>query len=65
MEDSKVDSVTIETVYQAVRRFGEAAWGNNSRLKKSGERRILNRFPEDFTISWNDWKKQPDVFKEE
>lgn len=64
LEDSKVDPVTIETVYQAVRRLGQSAWDNNARLKKSGERRILKRFPQDFTISWSDWKNQPDVFNE-
>ena len=64
MEDSKVDPKTVETVYQAVHRFGQAAWDNNARLKKAGECRFLRRFPEDFTISWSEWKKQPDVFEE-
>ena len=33
-------------------------------LKKLGERRFLKRFPEDFTISWSEWKKKTDVFTE-
>jgi uncharacterized protein DUF1353 len=64
MEDSKVDPKTVETVYQAVHRFGQAAWDNNARLKRAGECRFLRRFPQDFTISWSEWKKQPDVFEE-
>lgn len=65
MEDSKVDPKLIDTVYVAVRAFGQAAWDNNARLKKAGEHRILKRFPQDFTISWSEWKKQPGVFTEE
>jgi hypothetical protein len=63
MEDSKVDPGTVETVYQAVRRFGQAAWENNARLKKAGECRVLRQFPQDFTMSWSEWKKRPDVFE--
>ncbi len=65
MEDSKVDPKLIKTIYAAVRGFGQKAWDNNSLLKKAGERRLLKRFPEDFTISWSEWKKQPGVFAEE
>lgn len=65
MEDSKVDPKLVDKVYRAVRTFGQAAWDNNARLKKAGERRILKRFPQDYTTSWSEWKKQPDVFAEE
>ena len=65
MEDSKVDSRVIKTIYQAVREFGQGAWDDNARLRKAGERRILKRFPNDFTVAWSDWKKQPDVFANE
>jgi hypothetical protein len=65
MEDSKVKPAIIGTVYQGVRRFGQAAWDNNARLKRAGERRMLKRLPDDFTVSWSDWKKQPDVFADE
>lgn len=64
MEDSKVDPKLIETIYLAVRTFGQAAWDNNARLKKAGEHRILKRFPQNFTTSWSEWKKQPGVFAE-
>jgi len=64
MEDSKVDPKLTETIYQAVRAFGQASWDKNTQLKEAGERRILKRFPEDFTTSWSEWKKQPGVFSE-
>lgn len=62
MEDSKVDSKTVEVIYQAVRSFGQGSWDDNARLRKAGECRFLKRVPQDFTTSWSDWKKQPDVF---
>lgn len=65
MEDSKVDPKIVETISLTVRAFGQAAWDNNARLRKAGERRILKRFPQDFTVSWSEWKKQPGVFAEE
>ena len=62
MLDSKVGKKEAETLYQAVRQFGESAWENNKALKDSGERRFLKEFPTDYTVSWNDWKKVPGVF---
>jgi hypothetical protein len=65
MEDSKVESGTAQAVYQAVHQFGQTAWDDNRRLRRTGERRFLQRFPTDFTISWSEWKKRPDVFRDE
>jgi hypothetical protein len=48
--------------YDAV--IGQAAWDNNARLRKAGERRILKKVPPSFTISWSEWKKTPGVFAE-
>jgi len=64
MEDSKVDAITVETLYQAVRQFGQGAWDANARLRKAGECRFLSRLPteREFTVSWSEWKRQPDVF---
>lgn len=62
MLDSRVGSIEAESLYQAVRRFGRSAWENNKKLKRNGERRILKKFPTDYTVSWNEWKKLPDVF---
>lgn len=63
MEDSKVDANTLKTLYAAVDLLGQSAWDNNRKLKESGERRVLKKFPADFTISWAEWKSQPDVFQ--
>jgi hypothetical protein len=63
MEDSKVDPVTAKSVHQAVRSFGDRAWEKNSELRSKGEKRILKRFPDDLTVSWNAWKSTNDVFK--
>jgi len=64
MEDSKVDPKVVKAIYLAVRTFGQTAWDNNVKLKKSGEHRFLKTFPKDFTISWSEWKKNPDVFSD-
>lgn len=63
MQDSKVNRATVKLLYTAVRRFGKDAWEKNSELKRSGERRLLKRFPPDFKITWNEWKNQPQVFE--
>lgn len=63
LEDSKVDDKTVWAIYEAVDQLGQSAWDKNKRLKEAGERRILKRFPDDFTVSWSDWKMRPDVFK--
>ena len=34
----------------------------NAQLRQNGEKRTLKLFPSDPTISWDDWKKRPDVF---
>ncbi|RYD80060.1 MAG: DUF1353 domain-containing protein [Verrucomicrobiaceae bacterium] len=63
MEDSKVDANTLTTLYAAVDLLGRSAWENNRKLKESGERRVLKRFPTDFTTRWVEWKSQPDVLQ--
>ena len=61
LEDSKVSGETVEALYLAVRSFGQSAWDKNAKLRKSGDCRFLKRLPTDFTTSWEEWKKQPDV----
>jgi len=56
MEDFRLRSATIASVFNAVRAFGGSAWENNAKLKAAGERRVLNRFPDDPTITWKQWK---------
>lgn len=62
MEDFKVDSAKIATIYAGVRSGGSFAWNSNAKLKQAGEKRILKKFPADPTVRWADWKKQPGVF---
>jgi len=65
MEDFNISRRTIQTIYKAVRFFGEGAWNENARLKADGERRILKRFPPTAQINWTDWKQRSDVFSNE
>jgi hypothetical protein len=62
MQDSKIDRLTIEIIYRAVRIGGSSAWSANAKLKASGEGRVLKVFPTDPTTSWSDWKARPGVF---
>jgi len=64
MRDSQVRADTIRVIYSAVRLFGASAWKSDARLRASGEKRILKKFPSDFTVSWSDWKRHPDVFSD-
>jgi hypothetical protein len=61
MEDFGVDSVTSGAIYAAVSNFGSSSWDENRRLKASGEKRTLRKFPTDPTTRWAEWKKG-DVF---
>jgi hypothetical protein len=62
MEDFTVDRASIAAIYAGVRAGGAVAWENNGRLKATGEKRILRRFPDDPTIRWAQWKADPSVF---
>jgi hypothetical protein len=62
MVDFQIATVTLQTIYRAVRVFGQSAWDENRRLKDAGEKRILIKFPKDPRVTWNEWKKDPSVF---
>jgi hypothetical protein len=62
MIDSKVDSKTLQTIYVAVRKFGQSAWNKNARLKQAGERRFLIKYPPNELISWEEWRQDPAHF---
>jgi hypothetical protein len=63
MADFGVADSTIKIIHTAIRSFGgQRAWDNNARLKARGEKRVLNRFPDDPTVPWSDWKLRPGVF---
>lgn len=40
MEDFQVPKLKIEAIYDAVHKFGDAAWKANAALKASGESRF-------------------------
>lgn len=62
MEDLKVGSAQVFAVYNAVSLAGGHAWTSNGEARAAGERRVLKRFPTDFKTTWEQWKKEPDVF---
>ena len=63
MEDFKVDSASVTAIYEAVSLFGGSAWEENKRLKAAGENRILKIFPIDPTVTWEIYRKRPDVLQ--
>jgi hypothetical protein len=62
LQDLSIDRATISALYVAVRNFGQAAWSENARLKALGERRVLVEFPDNPKVTWEDWKRRPNVF---
>jgi uncharacterized protein YjeT (DUF2065 family) len=64
LQDSISDRTLVNILYQAVRSFGQSAWNENSKLKASGEKRILKEFPENSLGTWDDWKRRPGVFRD-
>ncbi|MEX3954170.1 DUF1353 domain-containing protein [Paraburkholderia sp. EG287B] len=62
MEDFNVPTLTVEAIYRGVQVGGASAWNENAALRRSGEKRILRRWPDDPLMSWKNWKLHPDVF---
>ncbi len=62
MQDLGVKPSVIETIYVGVRVGGDAAWKDNAELKKRGEKRILQKYPDTATMEWAAWKQRSDVF---
>lgn len=63
MQDFKIGSSEVTTIYAGVRAGGAGPWKENAKLKASGERRVLKTPPKDPTIKWVDHKKRADVFR--
>lgn len=63
MEDFKVNSAALNTIFAGVRAGGASAWASNTALKAAGERRFLRIYPTDPTITWETYRKQPNVFR--
>lgn len=62
MEEFKIASGTVASIYAAVRIGGESAWEQNAKLRALGKRRVLKRTPKDPKIRWEQWQSMPDVF---
>jgi hypothetical protein len=62
MQDMKVGSVKVETIYNSVRLFGKGPWALNAQAKANGESRLLKVFPTQMRISWAVWKADPGHF---
>jgi hypothetical protein len=63
MQDLKVDRLKIEAIYEAVSLGGQQAWDDNRKSRQQGEKRILTKYPPNAAVTWEEWKKQPDVFE--
>ncbi|WP_407073743.1 DUF1353 domain-containing protein [Pseudoxanthomonas mexicana] len=64
MADFDISKSTIKAIRTAVRSpGGQRAWDKNARLKALGEKRVLRRFPNTPTVTWDAWKRQPGVFR--
>ncbi|MGY3482180.1 hypothetical protein ACVW1C_000063 [Bradyrhizobium sp. USDA 4011] len=61
-ENGATPPTTVTLIYQAIRRFGQAAWDQNAKKKADGEKRFLKEIPVD-AITWDDLKKRPELFK--
>jgi hypothetical protein len=64
MQEMEVAPLKVASIYYAVRTFGKSAWKENMELKARGEKRFLKKYPESPQITWEQWKKQKDVFAE-
>jgi hypothetical protein len=62
MQDLGVSRLKIDVIYSAVAMFGQNAWDEDASLKTKGERRVLKRFPDNARTTWDDWRKNPNVF---
>lgn len=56
MIEFKIPTIQVEAIYLAVRAGGAAAWNENAKLKKTGEKRRLKTLPDDPRVRWSDWK---------
>ncbi|WP_008544410.1 DUF1353 domain-containing protein [Bradyrhizobium sp. CCGE-LA001] len=62
MVEMDVDSITRNLIWAGVRVFGSSAWKENAAEKARGGKRVVKRFPNGPTMTWDEWRKQPDVF---
>lgn len=64
MHEMEVPEAQILAIHTALRLRGGVAWSSNATARANGERRVLKKFPLDFTTTWKIWKSTPEVFAE-
>lgn len=62
MGDMGVSDETRTAIYWGCRIFGGSYWSGNTKAKENGDKRLLKSIPTDPSITWDEWKKNPDVF---
>lgn len=62
MKELNVSGWRRSGIFRSLRMFGGLAWNKNLKRRKRGEKRILAKLPDDPRITWNEWKRRPDVF---
>ena len=65
MKELNVADATRKLIFQAVRTGGGSSWRNNKKLRASGEKRVLKKFPNSAAVTWDQWKKMDSVFNED
>jgi hypothetical protein len=63
MEDLGVSSSTADGIYSLVQDFGGSAWSNNAKLRRSGEKRVLAKYPDRPQITWEEWRTTPGTLR--
>jgi hypothetical protein len=62
MRELNVSRIKTITIFSAVRIAGGFAWKSNNEARRSGESRVLKKFPSAAITSWDQWKCEPGVF---
>lgn len=62
LKDMGVDDATRQIMWAAVRVFGGKGWKNSATDKIEGRKWVIEKFPDDPRITWEQWRKRPDVF---
>lgn len=65
LEELKAQPASVELIYRGTRLGGSSAWDENRRRKAAGEKRRLAELPEDYAVSWAEWRRRPEVFAED
>ncbi len=62
MHDMAVDAVTRNLIWAGVRVFGDGYWDEDAKSKAAGDKRVLQRLPDQPTITGEVWRQRPVVF---